>query len=112
MPRTIVLSRSDKDLSAASSFGEIEYIFERPPSPFKVDDLVHGVLNRLEEIAFDAEEDFIVMTGPPDRLATLMGTICVNYEGPFRILIFDASSHQYSLRIFRPVPDESPEYVG
>ena len=105
MSRTIVLSRSDKDLSAASKFGEVEYIFERPPSPFKVDDLVHGVLKSLEEMNFDADEDFIVMTGPPDRLATLRGTICVNYEGPFKILIFDATSHQYSLRIFRPVPE-------
>ena len=107
MSKAIVLSETDKDLSSAESYGNLWFIFDRPPSPFRVDDLVSGVLQRLSEIDYDPEEDFIVLTGPPDRLATLMGTICSHYDGPFKILIFDATTHKYSLRIFRPLVVET-----
>ena len=86
------------DLSSAESFGVIEYLSSRRLDPFNTDTTVDFIKNRLQEVDFDLEVDFICMTGNSLILALMLSTAISSYYS-VKLLMFDAKNSAYRERI-------------
>ncbi len=67
----------------------------------------HGekeILAALRYDAFNPETDYICLTGPVINVSLFLATIVANYDGPFKILMFNANSSKYDERLFQGKP--------
>lgn len=83
------------NVEAASAFGELVYITQRPTSPFNINGLTLDMGNAMEK--FDPSNDFIALSGPLPHVAILLAVAAAAYER-VRVLIFDARSAEYRSR--------------
>lgn len=96
--RVFALQQTNHDISDASRFGKIVYVFgERRPSLFDHEGFRSQYLDRMEELRFDPNKDFVVFVGTaiPSVLCT---SFLMEEYGGFNALLFNATTQQYLLR--------------
>lgn len=102
MPRAFLLADSSTyDTRKAEKHGDRVFLFDHEPHPLQVGQLAHSVRARLEELAFDPLNDYIVLTGNNVSVAILCAVVAAHY-GAFNLLAYDAKSGYYVTRAFAP----------
>jgi len=88
------------NFDSAKEYGEVRFVFTgRVPSLFETDVLLRELRASLKQEQFDAENDFIGLSGSVILVAFLLAAITAEYEN-VRILLFDAPSSRYVEREF------------
>ena len=89
------------DLSTATRYGEVTYIFDgqsRRPSVFDVEGFRSCIIERLDEFRFRPDADVLCIVG--NILYTLSVVVAViELWGFARVLMFDSSTQEYQLRM-------------
>jgi hypothetical protein len=88
------------DISSATKFGPIEFIFgenDRRCSVFDTDNYSVEALRILEARNFDASKDILCIVGSMVTVVITLAAILSKYS-EIQILIFSASEQQYILR--------------
>lgn len=103
-PRVFVLQRQRRyDISAVKHYSkELVYILnDEHINPFDTDGFIDLIRHRLVMEKFDANKDFICLTGSSILLALFMASIVwyTNGYANLKILMFDANTNKYKLRI-------------
>jgi hypothetical protein len=90
MPRAFLLEETDLDVTSASAFGAIEVLFSSnvPRPSIWSDDFEDRVLERLIEVRFNPDRDFIILTGQVVPLVRATTVVSEAY-GHFKVLAFD-----------------------
>lgn len=100
MPRVILVERNERyDVSSATTFGEILYLCDRPVNPFNTVGAVELFQERLVQMEYDPEVDYLCMTGQSLTVAMLLG-VAVKLYGRVRLLMFHAREREYRERFF------------
>lgn len=96
MSRCFVLQDCNKDVSDATRFGEIVYVFERKNGRSSVwsDDYRKEVLKRFREMRFDRQEDYLVAVGHTAPLVIAIGELLPWYSF-LNMLVFYGPEQQY-----------------
>jgi hypothetical protein len=94
-----MLEPSDYDSTKAAEFGDRLYLFPSKQNPLKLQDLVEATLDRLDEIDYEPDDDYICTTGSMLGVMIFMMTIVAGY-GKCKMLMFDARSATYVPRVF------------
>ena len=93
--RAFVIDHNSKqDVSDASRFGQIVYLFahgERPPSLFSNAFIVE-CMHRMED--FDELLDYFVVSGNVNATTLVTATLVSKYD-TVNLLLFDASNSEY-----------------
>jgi len=103
-PRIFILqSQSRYDISAVKYYSkELVYIIKQERiNPFDINDFTELVKHRLIMENFNPEIDFICLTGSSVLLSLFLAIIVRKYTycSQFKILIFDAATNKYKLRM-------------
>lgn len=99
-PRAFLIADSTTyDTRKAEKYGKRVFIFDREPHPLNVDVLRSGIIASLEREQFDADNDYVVLTGNNVSVAILCATVAATY-GYFNVLAYDAKSGYYVHRVF------------
>lgn len=99
--RAFLLEETDLDTTGASAFGNVEVLFTQAvyrPSIWS-DEFAERVLERLKEVRFDPEHDYIVLTGQVVPLVKATTAIIEAY-GYCKALAFDTRDRS---RRYEPV---------
>jgi hypothetical protein len=94
--RAFVLTPCSMDVSEASMYGDIKYVFaadESRPSIWRAD-FLHEVVRRLEHDKFDPREDFFVATGAFVPVVLVACELVARY-GSLRCLVFNSVDCNY-----------------
>jgi hypothetical protein len=83
------------DLSDLERSGEVVTLVETRLSPFRSTQMANRFADALRSVDFNSRDHFVCLTGRSASLSVFAATIAANYEGPFRVLIFDARSGRY-----------------
>jgi len=89
--------RRDLDITAASDFGEIQYVIEpgeRRCSPFQHVEFSALILNRLQALNFKPDVDKICIVGTMLTIAVSLIAIAQAHS-EFNILLFNSSMNEY-----------------
>ena len=105
MSKVFIIEHTSKegiDVSTASSFGDIVYVFqrgERHVSAFKHADFGCTVINRLKSLNFNPERDYMCCTG--SMIAIVVVFIALAKTFPvLRVLMFNSVDNVYVERRF------------
>lgn len=103
--RVFFLSNSTRfDTSSAEDYGIREWLFDREPNPFQTEAFRQEVTDRLVEVEFDPEIDFIALTGGSLQIALLLGFVMQAYKyDEISVLLFDARIGKYNSRTLEVV---------
>lgn len=102
MQRAFLLADSPTyDTRKAERHGARVFLFDHEPHPLQVGQLATQLRGRLEELAFNPANDYIVLTGNNVSVAILCAVVAAQY-GSFNILAYDAKSGYYVTRSFVP----------
>lgn len=82
------------DLTSATGWGEIQYLFEENVSPMNPDRVMIFGQRRIKELNFDPAQDYFLMTAKSGILALCLSLVLHQY-GPIRCLFFDARTQKY-----------------
>jgi hypothetical protein len=87
-------------MTPASVYGEIVYLMssETEVNPFKTDEFMKMVSDRLESHNYDPAVDKIAVTGPALHVALLIGVVMGLWEDPV-VILYEAASSQYRERV-------------
>jgi len=89
--------RGTIDLSTTEKYGEIVYIFdhnERRPSLFDVNQFMGAVLQKLKELEYKPEMDYICVTGGMIPVCLMIAALA--YEGTeMNLLLYSATESKY-----------------
>jgi len=99
MPKVFVIEslRRSVDLSKADSFGEIVYVFPRGfrrCGVFRHIEFGQTVLNRLHDLGFNSDEDFICIVGSMITVSIALVAIAQTHD-VFKVLLFNSSDEMY-----------------
>ena len=98
------------DVSSAEEHGEIVYLLtgDEQPSPFRPENVVDDFTNRLDELEFNPERDYIALSGPAFLTSMLLATVCKRCDRHVNVLLFDATNDRY---VSRPFTAKSQRYA-
>lgn len=119
MPKVFLIEEPRVGISveAALAYGELQYVFDsnvRRSSVFKIDTFGQQILDRLNQLKFDYQNDFIVMTGSLVPIAVASIVIVCAYPH-VHLLFYNAAQEEYvSRKISRfdwegPYESKNPE---
>lgn len=85
------------DVSMATAYGELFYLFDsdiRRGSAFKTETFGQQILDRLRQLEFNYENDFVVMTG--SLVPVVVMSIAIVSTHPYvRLLFYNAAQAEY-----------------
>lgn len=96
-PRAFVLEPCRRiDVSRASKYGEILYIFERNDGRPSIwtDEFVIEAIERLKNTRYDPARDYFILAGSIVPLAKVVAALAAEY-GHVRALAFSATDRDY-----------------
>lgn len=101
-PIVVVPTQNPKfNLSAAESFGTLTYLSSKATgksiNPFKTGAAIEEICERLAQLEYDPDRDFVAMTGGT-LLVTLLVLAVVARHGRVKVLFFDAVNNTYVVR--------------
>lgn len=105
MSKVFIIEHTSKegiDVSTASSFGDIVYLFsrsERHASAFKHAEFGWAIIKRLKELNFDPNRDYVCCTGSVIALVVAFIALAKVYP-VLRILMFNSVDGVYVERRF------------
>lgn len=89
--------RTGIDVSMANAYGELSYLFDstdRRGSAFKTEAFGREILDRLRQLEFNYENDFVVMTG--SLIPVIIMSIAIVCTYPYvRLLFYNAAQDEY-----------------
>lgn len=102
-PRPILVMQDQRQKcidEQLASFGDAHYLFEyrNRPRAFEAQRCIETMISRLQEINFNPDKDFIVMTGQLIYVSLLL-TAAISSYSKLHILIFDAANERYVMRV-------------
>lgn len=95
--RVFFLEKPRQNVEEAKEFGAIDFIFPRDAehaSIWKGEEFTADILQRLDELRFDPDADYIAVTGNMVPLTTLIAAVAATW-GQFRVLCWDWISKDY-----------------
>ena len=95
-------TKSNIDLSTALTFGEIEYVFspgERRCSVFNSAAYCKSVIDKLDQLEFDKDNDYVCAVGSIISVTTAIIAISQVYPN-FNLLLFNSLESAYVARQF------------
>jgi len=98
MPKVFLITRTNLDTVKASEFGELNVVFSNMISPYGIEHFKKALLENLEQNDFNAEDDYIVLTGSINHCCLGVITIYEEY-GQVKILMFDSKTESYKARV-------------
>lgn len=101
--RVFFLQGSDRfNTEPANRYGERVFLFTSDlPSPLNPSGVATHGLQRMEELRFNPEEDYVALTGPVVPLVVFISALVATYgDHALRFLIFDARHGTYQERHF------------
>lgn len=103
MGKLLVVENSPRyDMNPLREYGEPTFLLMRPVDPMTPAESCHLFSRRLEQLDYDPVSDAIVMTGYSLLLVYLMSVVTAEYEGPYRVLLFDAKQNRYRESVIDP----------
>ena len=88
------------DLTAAASFGDIQYLMVRKPlNPLNVQETMERLVYSLKDNKFDPANDYICLTGQSLTVALLLAVASQSYS-TFKVLMYDARTSSYVERVY------------
>lgn len=99
MSRVIAIEPCNFDLTPAMVFGEVVFLFERTGERTSIwsEDFSSCVLDKLEEINYDPDIDFIVVSGAIVTLSLAIAVIAADY-GVIKLLLYHSAEAGYVSR--------------
>ncbi len=99
MTRAFVLERCNVDVSKASVFGNIVYVFDgnQRRSSIWSTNFITDVCSRLKDLEYDPANDYFVIVGPIVPLCKTIGHLVAQY-GLIRALCWSASECSYTIQ--------------
>jgi len=96
---------------ASEKFGTATFLMEDDSiSPFQTDRVMHTIDERLTHEGFDAERDFVALTGSHVLVAMFLAS-AISRQSSVRALLFDARSSRYQERIISIARDTAKPAV-
>jgi len=104
MPKVFVIEvlRRCVDISKANDFGDVTYIFPKDTrrcGVFRHVEFGQTVLNRLHDLDFNNDEDFICIVGTMVSVVISLVAVAQVY-GEFNVLLFNSSDDMYVKKRF------------
>ena len=96
MPKVFVLAPSEKDVSKASMYGQIVFVFrpdERRPSVWDAE-FALSALDRLEQEQYDPTNDYLLLVGNFIAIIAFVAAVAEQYYSP-KALAFDMTRQTY-----------------
>lgn len=96
MSRVFLIEENHRyDLTPLRPFGDLVFLCKDwECNPFQPVRTLELIRQRLDSHSFDAETDFVCMTGQNLKIALFLAVTANDY-GSIRVLMFDAVSHSY-----------------
>lgn len=102
--KVFVLQNTDHDISDAKRYGQIIAVFnDRRPSVFDHERFRNQYLDRLIELEFNPNEDYVLFAGTAIPSILCTGFLMEEYGG-FTALLFNAATQRYLPRRFGDEP--------
>lgn len=99
-------SRRPLDVSSANVYGEIITVFDAAaknkrswPNVFLVEEFSRVFLERLEECAFNADDDYLLVTGTTLSVSLGFASLVAKYHKA-RLLVFNANTSEYVEKVY------------
>lgn len=99
MPRVIIVDLPNRhmDLHEASEFGEILDIRVGISSPFRTEEFKQTLIEKLSNIRFDPEIDYVLMVGRILNFSMALAVMYHRYES-LQIVIWSSLEQKYVVR--------------
>jgi len=98
--RVFILQVNSKyDVSAAKAYGHLIWLVDEYLNPFDTDKFISTVKRQLYDVnKFDAKKDVICLTGSSILVALFLAIVAHHHKN-VSVLLFDAETNKYKLRI-------------
>lgn len=106
MPRVFITNDAGLDFTKAATFGELVVLAEGKVDPFRPHVVQKSIEDKLDDMQFNANEDFILPAGSVLSVAFAFAFLALHADnGQFeegrvnvRLLLFDAKTRDYFQR--------------
>lgn len=106
MSRVFVYEPVKTDIAPAQVFGEVVYLFTETiyrPSIWETQALQQAIFDRLVELDFSPDEDFVAVVGPMIPVM-LVFTVLDAAWGNYKVLLWNAEHREYQARKIYQAP--------
>jgi hypothetical protein len=108
MSKVFVVEHTPKDISAATEYGPLVYVFggETSRSSMYVPEFQKELIKRLEDLDFNQKRDYILLAGSTVIIAVTVAAVGAAW-GSFNVLAFEVQNKSY-----KPIPIGDMADVG